>query len=449
MTGCRHSSRISARDGRYVWCNKEYTRWFGLTREQMIGRTLEEILGAEAWASVRPHIEAALTGRAVEYETEAHYAHGGTRWIHVNYTPHKADDGRILGIVAMVTDISERKHAEREASLLADLHQAFALESFGRRRCPAGDDEAGRAPRSDEVPARRDRRGQATRIRILHQHSAVPEPEQPGVYSISDFLTDDERRQLAEGKPLVIDDVRLGRSAEAAARFQELGIGAVVSAPYVAEGRRKFALAAEKSAPYKWRDDEVRLLKQVADRLYVQLDRARAQQAVRDSERRFRLLALVLTNLPLSVDRVGRFVAPQPAWSRYTGQSFETSRGFGWFDAVHPDDREPARLAGSSHCARAALRGPGAALARRERQLPARDSARHAALRRAKTKSSSGSAPARTSTRRSNRRRRSRGRSAQGRVPGDAGPRAAQSARADPQWPLHPQGRGQGRGRAR
>ena len=331
-------------DGRYVWCNKEYTRWFGLTREQMIGRTLEEILGAEAWASVRPHIEAALSGRAVEYETEAHYAHGGTRWIHVNYTPHKADDGRILGIVAMVTDISERKHAEREASLLADLHQAFALspsaadaarqvatqlvERLGLTRCLLGEIDEGK----DE-------------IRILHQHSAAPEPEQPGVYSVSDFLTDDERRQLAEGKPLVIDDVRVGRSAEAAARFQELGIGAVVSAPYVAEGRRKFALAAEKSAPYKWREDEVRLLKQVADRLYVQLDRARAQQAVRDSERRYRLLALVLTNLPLAVDRVGRFVAPQPAWSRYTGQSFEKSRGFGWFDAVHPDDREPARLA--------------------------------------------------------------------------------------------------------
>jgi PAS domain S-box-containing protein len=332
------------RDGRYVWCNKEYTRWFGLAREQMIGRTLEEILGAEAWASVRPHIEAALSGRAVEYETEAHYVHGGTRWIHVNYTPHKADDGRILGIVAMVTDISERKHAEREATLLADLHQAFALspsaaeaarqvttqlvERLGLTRCLLGEIDEG----NDE-------------IRILHQHSTVPEPEDAGVYSVSDFLTDDERSLLAEGKPLVIDDVRVGRSAEAAARFLELGIGAVVSAPYVAEGRRKFALAAEKSAPYKWREDEVRLLKQVADRLYVQLDRARAQQAVRDSERRYRLLALVLTNLPLSVDRVGRFVAPQPAWSRYTGQSFEKSRGFGWFDAVHPDDREPARLA--------------------------------------------------------------------------------------------------------
>src|SRR5688572_2123429 len=331
-------------DGRYVWCNQEYTRWFGLTREQVIGRTLEEVLGAEAWGRVRPHIEAALTGQVVEYETEAHYAHGGTRWIHVTYTPHKPADGRIRGIVAMVTDISERKYAEQEASLLADLHQAFALspssadavrqvttklvERLGLTRCLLGQiDDDGDS------------------IRVLHMCSIVPEAEQAAAYRVSDFLTDAERRQLADGKPLVIDDVRVNRSAEAAARFQELGIGAVVSAPYVSEGRRRFALAAEKSTPYRWKDGEVRLLKEVADRLCIQLDRARAQQAVRESERRYRLLTLVLTNLPLSVDRVGRFVAPQPAWSRYTGQSFEKSRGFGWFDAVHPDDHEPARLA--------------------------------------------------------------------------------------------------------
>jgi PAS domain S-box-containing protein len=331
-------------DGRYVWCNEEYTRWFGLTREQVIGRTLEEVLGTEAWSRVRPHVEAALAGRTVEYETEARYAHGGTRWIHVTYTPHKSADGRIRGVVAMVRDISDRKHAEQGSALLADLHQAFALtpsaadavrqvttrlvEQLDLTRCLLGEiDEVGDS------------------VRVLHQHSAMPEATPAGEYRVSDYLTEEERGRLAAGKPLVIDDVNAGRGAEAAARFRTLGIGAVVSAPYVAEGRRKFALAAEKGAPYRWRDDEVALLKEVADRLFVQLDRARAQQAVRENERRYRLLAQVLTNLPVSVDRSGRFVASQDAWARYTGQSFEKSRDFGWFDAVHPDDREAARLA--------------------------------------------------------------------------------------------------------
>jgi PAS domain S-box-containing protein len=331
-------------DRRYVWCNDEYTRWFGLARDELIGRSLEQVLGAEAWARIGPHFEAALAGDVVEYETEARYARGGSRWIHVTYTPHKSAEGSVQGVVAMVTDISERKRMELNATLLADLQDAFALhpsaaeaarqvtarlvERLGLSRCLLGQiDDDGET------------------VRIFHQHSRLPEPSQAGDYRVADFLTDGERRQLAEGKALVIDDVHAGRSAEAAARFQSLGIGAVVSAPYVSEGKRKFALAAEKDAPYHWKEHEVALLKEIAARLYVQLDRNRAEQSVRERERRYRLLASVLTNLPCTTDAVGRFVAPQEAWSRYTGQSFERSRGFGWFDAVHPDDREPARLA--------------------------------------------------------------------------------------------------------
>ena len=36
---------------------------------------------------------------------------------------------------------------------------------------------------------------------------------------------------------------------------------------------------------------------------------------------------------------------PQPEWTAFTGQDFETCRGTGWLDAVHPDDRA-ATLAG-------------------------------------------------------------------------------------------------------
>jgi len=50
-------------------------------------------------------------------------------------------------------------------------------------------------------------------------------------------------------------------------------------------------------------------------------------------------------DVPCTVDPIGRFLEPQPAWTRYTGQTFAQSRDFGWFDAVHPEDREPARQA--------------------------------------------------------------------------------------------------------
>ncbi|MBB3175159.1 PAS domain S-box-containing protein [Endobacter medicaginis] len=37
----------------------------------------------------------------------------------------------------------------------------------------------------------------------------------------------------------------------------------------------------------------------------------------------------------------GRMLGEQPAWAQLTGQSFEQYQGYGWADAVHPDDAQP------------------------------------------------------------------------------------------------------------
>jgi PAS domain S-box-containing protein len=79
-----------------------------------------------------------------------------------------------------------------------------------------------------------------------------------------------------------------------------------------------------------------------------------AERALRASEERFRSLVGATTSIVWTADEAGEFVTPQPSWTAYTGQSWEQLRGFGWIEAVHPDDRqrirelwESARNAGS------------------------------------------------------------------------------------------------------
>ena len=74
----------------------------------------------------------------------------------------------------------------------------------------------------------------------------------------------------------------------------------------------------------------------------VQSHRAteRLNAELRESEERFRSLVSVITDVPWVRDATGAFVTPQPAWEAYTGQSWEEHRGFGWANALHPDDRE-------------------------------------------------------------------------------------------------------------
>jgi PAS domain S-box-containing protein len=65
-----------------------------------------------------------------------------------------------------------------------------------------------------------------------------------------------------------------------------------------------------------------------------------SERALRESEMRFRLLA---TNIPQLVFRslsTGHRTWGSPQWEIYAGLSDLDSRGVGWLDAVHPEDRD-------------------------------------------------------------------------------------------------------------
>jgi PAS domain S-box-containing protein len=81
-------------------------------------------------------------------------------------------------------------------------------------------------------------------------------------------------------------------------------------------------------------------------------DARRAQQRelealarLRESEERHRSLVESSVALRWTTDSEGRFVEPQDEWRRYTSQSWEQHRDFGWVQALYPDDRAPVLAA--------------------------------------------------------------------------------------------------------
>ena len=67
-----------------------------------------------------------------------------------------------------------------------------------------------------------------------------------------------------------------------------------------------------------------------------------AQDALRMSEERFRALVDASAAVIWNTNAEGELTPPQPRWGAYTGQSEEAYQGWGWVDAVHPDDRARA-----------------------------------------------------------------------------------------------------------
>jgi two-component system, cell cycle sensor histidine kinase and response regulator CckA len=72
-------------------------------------------------------------------------------------------------------------------------------------------------------------------------------------------------------------------------------------------------------------------------------ERKRAAEELARREERYRALVTATTSIVWTTDPEGRFSEPQASWEEYTGQPWQEHAGFGWLDAVHPDDRESVR----------------------------------------------------------------------------------------------------------
>jgi len=100
------------REMRFKFVNKAYAERFGMNPEDCLGTPISEILGESAFADVLKYIEIVLSGQPVEFEIEIAYPKIGTHFMHCSYAPEFDDDGSVIGWIAAITDISERRKME-------------------------------------------------------------------------------------------------------------------------------------------------------------------------------------------------------------------------------------------------------------------------------------------------------------------------------------------------
>ncbi len=96
--------------------NQVYCDWFGRTREELVGRSMEEIFGPERLGVRRQRIDAVLAGEPQAFAIEARRANG--EWAHewVHFIPDRQGD-TVRGFFVMATDVTELKNAELRLQL--------------------------------------------------------------------------------------------------------------------------------------------------------------------------------------------------------------------------------------------------------------------------------------------------------------------------------------------
>lgn len=97
---------------RYRFNNYAYESWYGIPYKQITGKQVNDIVDPKVYQQMLPHLEKALAGEKVTYELEMIQGDGQRLWASVSYIPDMQGN-RIQGLFSLVSDISDRKAAER------------------------------------------------------------------------------------------------------------------------------------------------------------------------------------------------------------------------------------------------------------------------------------------------------------------------------------------------
>ncbi len=98
--------------GRYLAVNRSTQEFFGLTQEQIVGKTLDDLYPSELRTRVNEE-DARILSTLKPLRVERQFG-AERRWYDTIKTPILGPDGAAIGLVAIARDVTERKQAEDE-----------------------------------------------------------------------------------------------------------------------------------------------------------------------------------------------------------------------------------------------------------------------------------------------------------------------------------------------
>ena len=111
-------------ENRYQYANRACNAFYTKGGASFEGRLMEDVLGTELYAKVRPNVERALAGETVRYVADRRGPNGDLRNVEVSLVPHREADGPVLGVYTFIQDVTESRRA---AEKLLEREKQFRL----------------------------------------------------------------------------------------------------------------------------------------------------------------------------------------------------------------------------------------------------------------------------------------------------------------------------------
>ncbi|WP_445636335.1 histidine kinase [Nostoc sp. DSM 114161] len=290
------------RNLRYLIAGGEALHTAGFKTEDFVGRGIFEVLPPELAANYEPRYRKALAGEPFEHEHQAHNRSYISRG-----TPLRAENGEIYAVLVVSYDITDRKRTEDERKQV----ESALRESEAFRRLAV---ESGRMGTWQWDCRSRQCWGDAGFLSLW----AVPPSDEK--LPVSVFTSRMSPEGAAALEAFMTTDIAPGEEFD-----WQLEVVAGANAGRWIWWRGQ----AERETPW--------IINGVS---FDVTEQKRAEVALRESQARLQSIANLVPDLLWDSEPGGSTNWYNQRWMEYTGQTFEQAIGWGWTDAIHPDDRE-------------------------------------------------------------------------------------------------------------
>ena len=289
--------------------NDGYIPIFGSKHPNTLGLPFRDVW-SDIWADISPLVDRALAGEATYHENlhlvMERNGYPEDTWYSFSYSPVRDESGAVAGMFCACTETTEKYLADR-ALRESEAHLRAVFDQLSEGVIIADSNgKLGMVNRAAEA---------------LHGVSNLNVA--PDDYSdVYHLFTED-------GQPYPPADLPLARAVTD-------GVAIDDARWRIRRPDNSEVLAIGSARPI--RNDEGH---QIGSVLTLRDDTPRfdAEQALRESEARFRNLANQSPMMVWVTDTDGSCTFLSRSWYEFTGQREEEALGYGWLEAVHPDDR--------------------------------------------------------------------------------------------------------------
>ena len=326
--------------GRFTFVNPKLCGMLGYSETQLMGKTIWEITYGDDLEENKKLFEQMVSqGESYQFEKRFIRSDGSLLWANVSVSAIRDLTGKPKGGVGVVVDISERKSAEQ--ALAESARQQEALYRLADQLNRTNSLEDGFTAALDAILNVL----QCDRASILlfdHENvmrfvawRGLSDAYRKATEGHSPWKADEENPQ-----PISMNDVRTAELSDSLrAVIKEEGIESLAFIPLVANGKLLGKFMVYFNTPHVFSEAEIELSQTIAHQLAFDVDRERAEDNLRESEERYRVVVESQSEMLCRFQSDGTILFVNGAYARACGATLEVLIGRNFWEFIAEADR--------------------------------------------------------------------------------------------------------------